>query len=571
MASEGGSYFHAGPEADERVRGEVVVKLSPEVEESLAASIPSGPIRALVGRTAEFGVDALDKALSGFDVVAVARVHDPIPESVRGIAELAPVARDLGATYRVRLSPEAELDDVVAKLTRVKQVAEVSANYFRWAAGAPTDPMFGAQWGLARIEAPAAWNVTTGSPAVVVAVIDTGADLDHPDLQANLVAGQDLVDLAGVTPPPGTRFEGDFVGIDPLPEDEVGHGTHVAGTIAALTNTLGVVGVAPTCRIMPVRVLARVVRIADGRVSGSGTAVDIAAGIRWAVDHGARILNLSLGGYSDTFVERDAIAYAVGHGAIVVAAMGNDDTAQPSYPAAYPDVVAVGATDQQDRRASFSNNGPHIDVSGPGVGIRSTDWDNVYSDKSGTSMATPHVAGVAALVRSAAPHLTSSQVADVLRNTARPLRDAPSDPVPNDRYGHGLVNAAAAVRAAIPPPCRPCRPCRPCLPPPPCRPCRACVPPPPCRPCLPPPPCRPCVPPPPCRACVPPPPCRPCVPPPCIRSGAPYGSGYGGWEGDPQPADEPAPAEPDETKRAAAADADEPEEGGARRTSRRRK
>jgi subtilisin family serine protease len=572
-------YFHDGPDADPRVPGEAVVKLSPEIERTMTESIPSGPVRALDFGVSRFGIDPLDAILSQANVASVTRVHAPIPESVIAAADLGQVSADISATYRVRLAPGADLEPLLERLAAVDAVVEASPNLYRWALAAPSDPMFGLQWGLLRIDAPSAWAVTVGAQAVIVAVIDTGVDLDHPDLHGNLVPGHDLVDLVGVTPPPGTRFEGDFIGVDFSPDDEVGHGTHVAGTIAATWNNfMGVAGVAPGCRMMPVRVLGRVVRLSDGRVTGSGTAVDIAAGIRWAVDHGARILNLSLGGYSDTFVERDAVAYAVARGALVIAAMGNDNTGQPSFPAAYPDVVAVGATDQQDRRATFSNFGSHIDVAGPGVQIRSTDWDNVYSDKSGTSMATPHVAGVAALVQSVAPQLTAGEIADILRETAQPLRDAPSDPVPNDRYGFGLVNAAAAVnRAVAPPPCRPpCPPCRPCRPPcrpcpPPCPPCRPCLPPcrpclPPCRPCLP--PCRPCLPP--CRPCFPPcrpcfPPCRPCQPPPppCFFPGATaQGYGYGGWEGGAQgwstgPQQQPADAEAVENEKA---EAREPED-----------
>jgi hypothetical protein len=135
---------------------------------------------------------------------------------------------------------------------------------------------------------------------------------------------------------------------------------------------------------------------------------------------------------------------------VVVAAMGNDDTTNPSYPAAYPDVIAVGATDSADHRASFSNRGPHIDVAGPGVGVLSTYWDDTYATLSGTSMATPHVAGVAALVLSRNRNLTAADVGNILRTTAKPLRDDPADPVPNDSYGSGLVQAAAAVRQAGP-------------------------------------------------------------------------------------------------------------------------
>src|SRR5262249_8696286 len=159
----------------------------------------------------------------------------------------------------------------------------------------------------------------------------------------------------------------------------------------------------------------------------------------------ARVLNLSLGGSVDAQVERDAIAYAIAHGVVVCAAMGNGGLAAPvSFPAAYPDVVAVGAIDQSDHRAGFSQIGPHIDVSGPGVGVLSTVWDNGFATMSGTSMATPHVAGLAALILSCNGNLTGAQVADILRQTARPLRDNPGDPIPNNNYGFGCVDAQAA-------------------------------------------------------------------------------------------------------------------------------
>jgi hypothetical protein len=244
------------------------------------------------------------------------------------------------------------------------------------------------------------------------------------------------------------------MGRDNDPQDEVWHGTHVAGTIACASNNgVGVAGVTWNCRIMPVKVMTRLVDIANpNRVSGIGTAADIAAGIRWAVDNGARVLNMSLGGESDTQVERDAIAYAIAKGAVVVAAMGNafKQGNPTSYPAAYPDVVAVGAITQADQRAPFSQTGPHIDVVAPGVGILSTVWDDGYASMQGTSMASPHVAGVAALILSCNANLTGSQVADIIRQTARPLRDNPADPVPNDSYGYGCVDANAAVQRACP-------------------------------------------------------------------------------------------------------------------------
>jgi hypothetical protein len=203
------------------------------------------------------------------------------------------------------------------------------------------------------------------------------------------------------------------------------------------------------------------VRISDGRVSGSGSAADIAAGIRWAVDNGARVLNMSLGGTSDTQVERDAVAYAIAHGAVVVAAMGNDfNNGNPtSFPAAYPGVIAVGAITSANAKAGFSNTGSHIDVAAPGVGILSTLWDNGFGTMDGTSMASPHVAGLAALVLSCNANLTAAQVGDIIRQTARPLRMNPADPVPNDAFGFGCIDAEAAINRACPRPSIPITSC----------------------------------------------------------------------------------------------------------------
>lgn len=445
-----GSVF--GPEDDNVIPGEVLFALEADAAAEIALSIPSAPVGgALAASVTAFGATAVDKVLKGLDVQSVARIHGPSPtDVVDGIA----IASDLGldGTFRVRYAAGEAPGAVAKRLNAVRDVAWAEPNRFREASVVPNDPQFGSQWGLTRINCPDAWDRTTGAPSIVVAVVDTGTDLNHPELAPVLVPGQDLVDFpAGSVPRPGWVFEGDFTGADATPQDEVGHGTHVTGTVCcASNNAAGVAGVAWNVRVMPVRVLARIRETATGRVSGSGSASNIAAGIRWAVDHGARVINMSLGGYGDAIVEREAVAYAISHGVVVVAAMANDNTATPSFPAAYPGVIAVGATDSADHRAVFSNFGPHISVAAPGVGIQSTYWDDTYASLSGTSMASPHVAGVAALVLSVAPALTGAQVGNIIRSTAKPLRDAPADPVPNDRYGSGLVQAAAAVAAAAP-------------------------------------------------------------------------------------------------------------------------
>jgi subtilisin family serine protease len=433
------------------IPGEVLVQLDEGVAGQVTESIPKGPSRGLRATHADaFGIDGLDAALRKIGVTAITRLHPPQPVVSAAMTEAVAMA----STFRISFAAKTPVEKAVSTLSATAGVVYAEPNRYRETCVVPSDPSFAAQWGLTKINCPAAWDRTTGSANVTVAVIDTGVDLDHPELAPLLVQGNDLVDLGPApVPPPGFHFDGDFQGRDNNPQDEVGHGTHVAGTIACLSNNgVGVAGVTWSCRIMPVRVLARIVNNANpADVRGTGSSADIAAGIRWAVDNGARVLNLSLGGPSDTQVERDAIAYAIGHGVVVCAAMGNGGAAAgPSFPGAYPDVVAVGAIDQSDHRAAFSQVGPHIDIVGPGVGVLSTVWDNGFTTMSGTSMATPHVSGVAALVLSCNPGLTGAQVADVLRQTARPLRDIPADSVPNNNYGFGCVDAQAAVNRACP-------------------------------------------------------------------------------------------------------------------------
>jgi subtilisin family serine protease len=447
------------------IPGEVIVQLRPETSAQITDSIPTGPSRGhSIPGPASFGVSDLDRVLADLKVTSITRLTPPAPTMTAADESLVALA----STFKVRYESETKVETAVESLSKVDGVEYAEPNRYRETyATIPNDPGFPNQWGLTKINCPAAWDRTTGSANVVVAVIDTGIDLDHPELAALLVQGWDMVDLGPNPTLPGFRFEGDFQGRDNEPQDEVGHGSHVAGTIAcASNNATGVAGVTWSCRLMPVKVLTRIVNNTDPTdVRGVGSAADIAAGIRYAVDHGARVLNLSLGGTVDTQVERDAIAYAISQGAVVVAAMGNGGPqGATSYPAAYPDVVAVGAINSADQRAPFSQTGPHIDVAAPGVGVLSTVWDNGYATMLGTSMASPHVAGVAALILSCNSGLTGAQVADIIRQTARPLRDNPADPVPNDNYGWGCVDAKAAIDRACPvvvlPPSRPIITCQ---------------------------------------------------------------------------------------------------------------
>jgi len=238
--------------------------------------------------------------------------------------------------------------------------------------GTPTQPAQSTPWGIARVGAPVAGNTGAG---IKIAVIDTGIDLNHPDLAANL--------NAGVT----------YVARTSSADDDNGHGTHVAGTIAALDNTIGVVGVAPDASLYPVKVL-------DKR--GSGFWSDVASGIGWAASNGMNIGSMSIGGGANSTLET-ACSNAASAGVLLVAAAGNEGdgntaTTELSYPAAYSSVVAVGATDSSDHLASFSNTGSFVAVCGPGVSVLSTYKGDGYATLSGTSMATPHASGIAALI-----------------------------------------------------------------------------------------------------------------------------------------------------------------------------
>jgi len=271
-------------------------------------------------------------------------------------------------------------------------------------------------WGITRIGADKIWDKSTGS-GIKVAVIDTGVDLLHTDLSANISTGYD------------------FVNNDASPMDDNGHGTHVAGIIASVQNGIGVIGAANAAKVMPVKVLNN---------QGYGYLSDVAKGIYYAADNGARVINLSLGAPSDSLTLKAAVDYAVKKGVVVVAAAGNDGGQTCSYPAAYASVICVVATDTYNKLASFSNIGGEL--AAPGVYNYSTYPGNLYKYMSGTSMSTPHVAGSVAVVMSLCKDCTSTQVKDILHNTAVDLGVTGKDSI----FGYGLVDLVAAVTSLTP-------------------------------------------------------------------------------------------------------------------------
>lgn len=314
----------------------------------------------------------------------------------------------------------------------------------------PDDPEFPKLWGLhntgqvvngvagvadADIDCAEAWDWTRGDPDVIVAIIDTGADLNHPDLQANIL--------------PRGAEDWDFADpADGVPDDMDGHGTHVAGTVAAVDNVIGVVGVAPKCRLMPLRV-----NLTTGMNQNRADAINYVAAQSAADPNRRFVINCSWKMNGDHAGVHNAIINAVNNNVVVVYAAGNanvDIGVTPQYPAVYPEVIAVAATDQSDHRASFSNYGAPVSVSAPGVNIYSTFPDDTYTYLDGTSMASPHVAGIAALIRSRNHTLNVAQVRSILESSCDDINAR--NPGFAGKLGRGRVNAYHAVKITPAPP-----------------------------------------------------------------------------------------------------------------------
>jgi len=370
-------------------------------------------------------------------------------------------SKPLGEGFYSLTAPGASVVDVLGWATATTTVDYVEPDFAITSSARPNDPMFSQLWGLANtggsgglvgsdIAATAAWDVTTGSRSVVVAVIDTGVDYTHPDLAANMwrnpreIAGDGLDnDSNGFI---DDIYGWNFAGRNGNPMDDQGHGTHVAGTIGAVGNNgTGVTGVNWNVSIMALKFLD---------ADGSGSTSDAIAAINYATrmrrDFGINVVatNNSWGGGGASIALRDAIAAGGRAGTLFVAAAGNESANNDqvaNYPSNYPDdsIIAVAATDRAERLASFSNYGATtVDVAAPGVSIVSTVPNARYASYSGTSMATPQVAGTIALMAAANPDATAAQLRSALLSTTRSVAGLAGRVVTG-----GVINAAAAVQA----------------------------------------------------------------------------------------------------------------------------
>jgi thermitase len=330
---------------------------------------------------------------------------------------------------RVLKIPAGRLSERLSAYRSEKAVQFAEPDFIATAIGDP-DPYFSNQWGMTKIQAPDAWDITIGKSDVKIAILDTGVDQDHPDLAAKIVDPNN--DNKNFTTS-GTV------------DDLYGHGTHVAGIAAAVTsNGIGVAGVGYDCTIMNGKVLDD---------TGSGYYSWVASGIIWAADSGAKVISMSLGGSSSSSTLQSAVDYAWSKGVVIVAAAGNNGTSTKVYPAYYTNVIAVAATDQNDAKASWSSYGSWVDVAAPGVNIYSTlpNHSNQigsqnYGYLSGTSMATPFVAGLAGLVWASSYGTSNASVRNRIESTADPVTGT------GTYWQYGRINAYKAVAPAAPQP-----------------------------------------------------------------------------------------------------------------------
>ncbi|THE09374.1 peptidase S8 [Bacillus timonensis] len=394
------------------VEGELIVSVEPKQKGNADLTIQSAD--SLKGQE-----DVL-KA-KGFSIIDTLHVEDTSVKPLISKNFNKKVVDKMGLVYLVKYSPDNFKSSTLAKNELRKElmnlgfkVRYISENYKMMAIeGTATIQAVhqNQKWHYDMIKAPQAWTITNGSSAVKVAVLDTGIDHNHPSL-ANFV---------------NTSLGRSFVGGTTM--DVQGHGTHVAGTIASYGSVSGVM---QNATLIPVKVLGN---------DGSGSLYGITQGILYAADIDADVINMSLGGGGYNQSMDEAVQTATAQGTIVVAASGNDGASSISYPAAYSSVIAVGSVTSSGTRSSFSNYGSGLELMAPGSSIYSTYPKSRYATLSGTSMATPHVAGVAGLIRAANPNISVSQARQILRDTAQETGSF-------TQYGYGIVDAHAAVVAA---------------------------------------------------------------------------------------------------------------------------
>lgn len=416
------------------VQGEIIIKFKPE-----AGKISPELAKGLVS----VGISSVDVLFNRVGATQIKKIfeHKKTPAN-RSLP-------DLSRIYALKVPMETDVKAIARELSRNPNIEYAEPRHIYQLFDVPNDSLYPQQWYLPKVEAPAAWDISQGDTNVVIGIIDTGVDWDHPDLAANIWENEDETgfddqgndkrtnglddDNNGfIDDWHGWDFFGDVGNTqDNDPMDVIGHGTHCAGIASAVTNNVtGIAGLGRNCKIMPVKVAAGIITKGP-------------EGIIYATDNGCDIINLSWGGDPPTSFLNDAIQYAHLSGTFVIAAAGNDNTSVRKYPAAYTNVFAVAATNMYDKKASFSSYGSFVDVSAPGYHMMSTVCDDDYDYMSGTSMAAPLTAGLAGLLKSLYPNWTNEQIANQIIESADNIDNL------NSQYagllGSGRINALNAL------------------------------------------------------------------------------------------------------------------------------
>ena len=415
------------PELDDKLKVELVETISKQDSSGGSTLIDKKPEDTFEKKSAVVDDDDSNETTYIPGEVIIKLSEDNIDKNKFARVHGLDIVSSEKSNIYAKIDDRSTLSDRINGLMEDDRVLYAEPNYIYRATYIPNDPYYnnnwpgygwGKQWGPQKIGSPAAWDITTGTLSSIVAVIDTGVDYTHPELNGRVINGWDF-----------SNNDNDSI-------DDNGHGSHVAGIIAAGgDNNIGIAGTSWNSKILAIKSLDS---------SGTGSLFDVASSIIYAADNGADIINLSLAGPSYSQTLQDAVDYAHNKGTVVVAAAGNNGSSLMRYPAGLNNVVGVGATDRSDIWAHFSNYNSSVDISAPGVDISSlwsTPLGYTYALMSGTSMATPFVSGVASLINSVRPEWSPDQVERRLMETSRDLGPAGRD----DFYGWGRLDAYKAV------------------------------------------------------------------------------------------------------------------------------